>query len=99
MSRLATLAVMKRHTPSSVLQVLRAVCALLVAALAGCATPHQIAASGAGLEGVAFKPREKASTAALISKDDLVLLEQSTHPVYVISDPARTTNYGSRTAT
>lgn len=76
---------MKRHKPLSVLRVLQLLaCAWLATALVGCATPHQIPANGTGLEAVAFKPREKTSTAALMSKEDLALLEESANPVYVI---------------
>lgn len=88
---------MKRHkpfTPSLVLQT--TACAMLVAALAGCATPHHAPASSAGLEAAAFKPREKASTAALMSKEDLAALEESANPVYVIGsgDVVRVDVYG-----
>lgn len=84
MSWLATLSSMKRHISFSVWQVLQAACGLLVAALVGCATPHQIPASGADLGAVAFKLNDKASTATLMSKEDLALLEESANPVYVI---------------
>lgn len=88
---------MKRHTTFSVSRRLQAMaCAVLVTALAGCASPHPPPAGGADLEATAFKTREKSTVAALMSKEDLALLEESVNPVYVIGsgDVVRVDVYG-----
>jgi polysaccharide export outer membrane protein len=63
-----------------------AVCTALVATLAGCASPHAVPVVVARGDAVAmpFKTAEKASTAVLMSKEDLAMLEESTNPVYRI---------------
>lgn len=74
------------HTPARTLQRLAmAALAALTAALVGCASPHPVPAGKPGVDtAMPFKPAEKVSTAALLSKEDLALLEESTHPVYRI---------------
>ena len=63
-----------------------ATCAVLIAVLSGCTSPHQLVTTSAGGSAVAapFKQTEKISTAALLSKEDLMLLEESADPVYRI---------------
>lgn len=75
---------MKPHQAFSALQLVQTTAiALLAMALAGCAAPPQLPITS-NVEAAPFKPREKLSTAALMSKEDLALLEESTNPVYVI---------------
>ena len=63
-----------------------AACAVAMAILGGCASPHASPVAAVRGEALAmpFKTAEKASTAALMSKEDLALLEESSNPVYRI---------------
>ena len=58
----------------------------LAAVLAGCAAVHPVSpgAAPAGSTAFPFKPAEKVSTAPLMSKDDLALIEEVANPVYRI---------------
>lgn len=66
-------------------RTLAAALAASLALLLGCARPHANpgAATGRGAASP-FKPSEKTSSAALMSKEDLALLEESSNPVYRI---------------
>ncbi len=60
----------------------RALLPAALSALAGCAGPHPAATAPSAVP--LFKTAEKASTAPLMSRDDLALLEESVNPVYRI---------------